>query len=83
MEATHMPPVDNHFCDAPANEKAPRWAGLFSMEDRLTDFGDVCRLRSFLTLNHFEFYLIPLGERLETGSTDSAEMNKDIRTALA
>ncbi len=46
-------------------------------------FRDVRRLRSLLTLNYFEFDLIALSERLETRSTDRADMDKDVRTTFA
>ena len=46
-------------------------------------FRDVRRLGSLLTLNYFEFDLIALSERLETRSTDRAEMDKDVRTTFA
>jgi len=44
---------------------------------------DVRGLRSFLTLNYLKFDLIALSERFETGSTDRAEMDKDVRATLS
>jgi hypothetical protein len=65
--------------------KKPREAGLFVSEwiNRSTCLGDVGRLRSFLALNYLEFDLIALSERLETRSTDCAEMDKDVRASLS
>ena len=40
-------------------------------------------LWSLLTLNYLEFDLIALSERLETRSTDRAEMDKDVRATFA
>jgi hypothetical protein len=33
MEATHMPPVENKFCEAGGRKKAPR-TGLLLLEER-------------------------------------------------
>jgi len=65
--------------------KKPREAGLSVSEwiNRSTCLGDVGGLRSFLALNYFEFDLIALSERLETRSTDRAEMDKDVRASLS
>jgi hypothetical protein len=65
--------------------KKPREAGLFVSEwtDRSTCLGDVGGLRSFLALNHLEFDLIALSERLEARSTDRAEMDKDVWASLS
>jgi hypothetical protein len=65
--------------------KKPRVAGLFvsSWMIRSTCLGDVGGLRAFLTLNDLEFDLIALSERLETRSTDRAEMDKDVRASLS
>ena len=65
--------------------KKPREAGLFVGEgtDRSTCLGYVGGLRSFLTLNHLEFDLIALSERLEARSTDCAEMDKDVWASLS
>ena len=65
--------------------KKPREAGLFVSEwiNRSTCLGDVGGLRSFLTLNHLEFNLIALSERLEARSTDRAEMDEDVRASLS
>jgi hypothetical protein len=66
-------------------QKSPAKAGLFVSEwtDQSTCLGDVRGLRSFLTLNHLELDLIALSERLETRSTDRAEMDKDVRASLS
>ena len=65
--------------------KKPREAGLFVSEwiNRSTCLGDVGGLRSLLALNYLEFDLIALSERLETRSTDCAEMDKDVRASLS
>jgi hypothetical protein len=65
--------------------KKPREAGLLVSEriNRSTCLGDVGGLRSFLALNYLEFDLIALSERLETRSTDRAEMDKDVRASLS
>jgi len=65
--------------------KKPREAGLSVSEwtNGSTCLGDVGGLRSFLTLNNLEFDLIALSERLETRSTDRAEMDKDVRASLS
>ena len=48
-----------------------------------TDFCHIRGLWSFLALNNFEFDLIALGERLESGSTYRAEVHEDIGPSLA
>jgi hypothetical protein len=65
-------------------QKSPVKRG-FALGNRgqLTDFGDIRSLRAFLTLNDFEFNLIALGERLESGSTYGAEMDEYVGPALA
>ena len=65
--------------------KKPRGAGLLVSEwtNGSTCLGDVGGLGSFLTLNHLEFDLIALSERLETRSTDRAVMDKDVRASLS
>jgi hypothetical protein len=66
-------------------KKKPRRAGLFLEWNRGQSacLGDVSGLRSLLTLNYLELDLIALSERFETGSTDRAEMDKDVRATLA
>ena len=78
-----MPPRTSSIVMADARK--PREAGLFVSEwtNGSTCLGDVGGLRSFLTLNNLEFDLIALSERLETRSTDRAEMDKDVRASLA
>src|SRR5205823_13862070 len=61
--------------------KGPAVRGLFlKLEFRSAHFGNICRLRSFLALYHLELDFITLGERLETASTDRAEVNEHIRS---
>ncbi len=78
-----MPPRTSSIVMADARK--PREAGLFVSEwtNGSTCLGDVGGLRSFLTLNNLEFDLIALSERLETRSTDRAEMDKDVRASLS
>ena len=66
-----------------SNKKAPPKQGFSLIWERSAYFGDVGSLRTFLALNYFEFDFITLGERLETRSTYRAEMDKDVRAALA
>jgi len=84
IKANQMPPVENKFCDDRVNKKRalPIGRALPGFQKQLADFGDVCSLRSFLTLDDLEFDFVAFGERLETASTDGAEMNEDVRSAL-
>ena len=68
-----------------SDAKKPREAGLFVSEwtNGSTCLGDIGGLRSFLALNHLEFDLIALSERLEARSTDCAEMDKDVWASLS
>src|SRR5438270_12011144 len=65
--------------------KAPWETGLFiGLSEKLSaHFGHVCSLWTFLALHDFEFDLIALGERFETAATDRAEMDENVRPALA
>jgi hypothetical protein len=68
----------------PYDAKKPRSGGAFyANSERSANLGDVRCLRSFLTLNDFEFYLVAFGERLETAAADRAEVNEDVRSALS
>src|SRR6266516_4960720 len=84
MKANQMPSVENQFCDASECRKAPPKAGLFHVPliKPSTHLGHISSLRSFLSLNDLEFDLIALGEGFETGSTDRAEVNKDVWSSL-
>src|SRR5207237_6670171 len=75
-------PVGGAF---PGCKKAPLIGAFLDssvVSTSLAHFGNVCRLRSFLPLYNLELDFITLGERLETASTDRAEVNEDIRSAL-
>jgi len=63
-------------------QKGPVTGALFS-SNCSTDFCHIRGLWSFLALNNFEFYLIALGERFESGSTDRAEVHENIGASLA
>ena len=74
-----MPPAENQFCE-PLTQKSPNEWGFWLR--RSTDFCHVRSLRSFLALHNFELDFIALGERLESGSTNCAEMHKNVRASL-
>ena len=84
MKANQMPPVENQSCD-PQMQENPAGRGLSWNDNRRCSarFSDVGGLRSLLTLNYLEFNFIALSERFETGSTDRAEVYKDVRATLA
>jgi hypothetical protein len=64
-------------------QKGPVTGAFFSSSNPSTDFCHIRGLWSFLALNNFEFDLIALGERLESGSTYRTEVHKDIGPSLA
>src|SRR4051812_45215235 len=63
--------------------KAPSSGASSNASCRSGDLRHVCGLGSFLPLHNFEFDFIPLGERLETGSTNRAEVHEYVGTTLA
>lgn len=66
MEATHMPPVENHLCDGAAHKKAPSSGAFFVIRLMSADLRYIGGLRAFLSLYDLELDLIPLGERFES-----------------
>jgi hypothetical protein len=63
--------------------KSPDKRGFFVSKTGSADFSHVRSLRSFLSLYDLELDFVALGERLESGATDRAEMDKDVRATLS
>jgi hypothetical protein len=83
MKANQMPPVEKKSWSG-MMQKSPAERGFSSHGIEWSAcFCDVGGLRSLLTLNYLELDLIALCKRFETGSTDRAKMDKDVRATFA